>query len=196
MGTPCCCPTSITGAVALPSSTLICRSTMKRSKARRAVLRAALTPEAIRADLGAQLDYLSRHPKTRGATAGVVGYCMTGSFALRAAADFPARIAAAASFHGGGLASDAPDSPHLRADRIKASLYLGYADNDASMSPEMIERLEAALRANGVPPSAPISISGHVMALPWLTDSPSISTQRNAIGAICSIFSTPHSRQM
>jgi len=117
------------------------------ARTRRSELRATLTPEVVRADLAAQLDYLARDSDVRGAQAGVVGYCLTGAFALRAAEDFPQRIAAAASFHGGGLASDAPDSPHLRVDQIKARLYLGYADEDPSMPPAMIERLETALRA-------------------------------------------------
>jgi carboxymethylenebutenolidase len=121
------------------------------ARARRAELRATLTPDVVRTDLAAQLDYLARDSHVRSPQAGVVGYCLSGAFALRAAEDFPERIAAAASFHGGGLASDAPDSPHLRVNRIKARLYLGYADEDPSMSPEMIERLETALREAGIP---------------------------------------------
>jgi carboxymethylenebutenolidase len=121
------------------------------ARARRSELRATLTPEVVRTDLAAQLDYLTSQKQVRGDQAGVVGYWLTGAFALRAAEDFPERIAAAASFHGGGLASDAPDSPHLRVDQIKARLYLGYADEDPSMPAEMIERLETALRKAGVP---------------------------------------------
>jgi len=120
------------------------------ARTRRAALRAALTPAAIRADLGALLDFLAGHARVQGSHTGVVGYCMSGSFALRAAAAFPERIAAAASFHGGGLASDAPDSPHLEVTGIKAELYFGYADQDASMSPEMIDRLEVALRDHDI----------------------------------------------
>jgi carboxymethylenebutenolidase len=121
------------------------------ARARRSELRATLTPDVVRTDLAAQLDYLASQQHVRGDRAGVVGYCLTGAFALRAAEDFPDRIAAAASFHGGGLASDAPDSPHLRVDQVGARLYLGYADEDPSMPPEMIERLETALRKAGVP---------------------------------------------
>ena len=121
------------------------------ARARRNALRAALTPEAIRADLAAQLDFLAGSGVVRGTAAGVVGYCMSGAFALRAAVDFPQRIAAAASFHGGGLATDAADSPHRHLERIRARLYFGYADEDASMPPEMIELLETSLRDSAIP---------------------------------------------
>ena len=77
---------------------------------------------------------------------GVVGYCMGGARALNAAAAYPDRIAAAASFHGGGLASDAPDSPHLRAAGIRARVYVASAGVDASFPPEQSARLAQALR--------------------------------------------------
>ena len=61
----------------------------------------------------------------------------------------PDKIAAAASFHGGGLASEKPDSPHLALAFIKARLYFGHAVNDKSMPAEAIERLNHALEAWG-----------------------------------------------
>ncbi|MCA1967862.1 MAG: dienelactone hydrolase family protein [Rhizobium sp.] len=79
--------------------------------------------------------------------AGVVGYCMGGSRALSAAAAHPQRIAAAASFHGGNLASDRPDSPHLGAANIKARIYVGAAGVDASFPPEQAARFVEAFRA-------------------------------------------------
>ena len=81
---------------------------------------------------------------------GVVGYCMSGSIAVRMAADFPDRIAAAASFHGGRLATDAPDSPHLLVGKVTGELYFGHADQDGSMPAEAIARLETALKQAGV----------------------------------------------
>lgn len=124
------------------------------ARAQRAALRAALTPAAVRADIAALLTFLGEQTYVRGNSVGIVGYCMSGAFALRAAADFPERIIAAASFHGGGLASAAPDSPQLEVARIQARLYFGYADADASMPPDMIDRLETALREAGVSFSA------------------------------------------
>lgn len=70
--------------------------------------------------------------------------------ALAIAGTYPDRIAAAASFHGGNLASDSEFSPHLLASKIKARVYIGVADNDNSYPPEMGERLQAKLREAGV----------------------------------------------
>ena len=77
---------------------------------------------------------------------GTVGYCMGGGRAITAAAAYPDRIAAAASFHGGHLAGDAPDSPHLHAHTIKGRVYLGSAGVDGSFPPEQSARLAEALR--------------------------------------------------
>ncbi|MFN7012496.1 MAG: dienelactone hydrolase family protein [Allorhizobium sp.] len=82
-----------------------------------------------------------------GGPAGVVGYCMGGSRALSAAAAYPDRIGAAASFHGGNLASDKPDSPHLRAASIKARVHVGAAGVDGSFTPEQAALLVHAFRA-------------------------------------------------
>jgi len=75
-----------------------------------------------------------------------VGYCMGGARALNAAAAYPDRIAAAGSFHGGNLASDADDSPHRAATRIKARVYVGVAGVDRSFPPEQSAKLAQALR--------------------------------------------------
>ncbi|WP_395682632.1 dienelactone hydrolase family protein [Inquilinus sp.] len=81
---------------------------------------------------------------------GAVGYCMGGARALTAAAAYADRIGAAASFHGGNLASEAADSPHLLADKIKARVYVGVAGVDNSFPPEQSARLAEALRQGGV----------------------------------------------
>ena len=70
--------------------------------------------------------------------------------ALRTAGTFPERVGAAASFHGGNLANDAEDSPHLLAGTMTAEVYVGHADNDRSAPPEQRERLAEALSAAGV----------------------------------------------
>lgn len=60
---------------------------------------------------------------------GTQGYCTGGALAMKTAAALPDRIGAGASFHGGGLATDKPDSPHLLAPKIKARMYVGIASN-------------------------------------------------------------------
>lgn len=67
---------------------------------------------------------------------GVTGYCMTGSYAIRMAADMPDRVGAGGSFHGGGLITDGDDSPHLLAAQVKAGLLIAIAENDHERTPE------------------------------------------------------------
>ncbi|RUV93341.1 dienelactone hydrolase family protein, partial [Mesorhizobium sp. M5C.F.Ca.IN.020.14.1.1] len=95
-------------------------------------------------DSGAFLDALDAEGVT--GPVGTVGYCMGGARALSAAATYPGRIVAAASFHGGNLASDAADSPHRNATSIKARVYVGTAGVDRSFPPEQSARLAEALR--------------------------------------------------
>lgn len=100
-----------------------------------------------RDDTASFLDVLASEGAER---IGAVGYCMGGARALTAAASYPDRIRAAASFHGGNLASDHADSPHLVARKIKARLYVGVAEIDASFPPLQSARLAEALRVAGV----------------------------------------------
>lgn len=104
----------------------------------------------VRSDTEALLAFLSEQPDVRQPWVGVTGYCMGGGHALTAAGMHPDRIAVAASYHGGGLSTDAPDSPHLLAPRMRAKLYIAGADEDPLFPTAMKERLEAALREAGV----------------------------------------------
>lgn len=101
-------------------------------------------------DTGAFLEYLDTRDDVAGTKVGTTGYCMGGGISLTAAGTYPNRIAAAASFHGGRLASDSELSPHLLAPNIAGRVYVAGADNDNSYPPEMAERLEQALTAAGV----------------------------------------------
>jgi carboxymethylenebutenolidase len=101
-------------------------------------------------DTKAFIAYLDSRDDVQPPKIGTVGFCMGGGMALTAAGTFPDRIAAAASFHGGNLATDAPTSPHRLAPEIKGEVYVAGADNDASYPPEMAERLERALTDAGV----------------------------------------------
>jgi carboxymethylenebutenolidase len=110
----------------------------------------AANPDNARSDMAAFLDFLDSQPDVQGKKVGVTGYCMGGGLALRAAAAFPDRVAAAGAFHPGQLATDDPHSPHLLADRIKARIYVGGADDDAGFPAEQRERLAKALKDAGV----------------------------------------------
>ena len=105
----------------------------------------ALTPDVVTADARAWVAFLRGQPDAADGPIGTVGYCMGGRQALRMAGELPDDVGAAASFHGGGLATDAPDSPHLAAVRARGELYVGHADNDGSMDPEQMGRLTRAL---------------------------------------------------
>jgi carboxymethylenebutenolidase len=82
---------------------------------------------------------------------GTQGYCMGGPLVLRTAATLPDRVGAGASFHGGGLVTDKPDSPHLLAPKIKARLYIGIASNDDERQPDAKDKLKEAFAAAKVP---------------------------------------------
>ena len=110
----------------------------------------AVTPELMASDAAAFFDYLESRPEVSGTTFGTTGYCMGGRTSLVVAGRVPDRLAAAMSFHGGGLASDDPGSPHLLADQIQAAVYVGGAENDASFTPESAETLDKALTAADV----------------------------------------------
>ncbi|MEP9371577.1 dienelactone hydrolase family protein [Mesorhizobium sp. KR1-2] len=103
------------------------------------------TQEMTIRDSGAFLDALAAEGVT--GPIGTVGYCMGGARALNAAASYPNRIKAAASFHGGNLASDAPDSPYHHVAAIKTRVYVGTAGVDRSFPPQQSARLAEALRS-------------------------------------------------
>jgi len=107
---------------------------------------AELTPERIVSDGAAYLGYLG---EIASEPCAITGYCLGGRLGWRIAAAYPERVAALAAFHSGGLVSDEEDSPHLSAGAISAELYFGFADNDQSMPPEHIARLEQALADAG-----------------------------------------------
>ena len=129
------------------------KSAMASDEKRREVfgkLMGSTDPERSTRDTGAFLDWLAKQPRAKADKVGVTGYCMGASLALRAAGNYPDRVVAAAGFHGGRLATDAADSPHLLAPKIKAKVYIAGADEDAGFPPEQADRLREALTAAGV----------------------------------------------
>jgi carboxymethylenebutenolidase len=119
----------------------------ERTMKRFGELAGPMTPDAMERDGAAYVDFLAQQDGVGAGAMGVVGYCFTGSMAMRTAAVRPEKIAAAASFHGGGLYTAAASSPHHVLPRIKARLYFGHATNDQSMPAEAIKNLEQALDA-------------------------------------------------
>jgi carboxymethylenebutenolidase len=111
---------------------------------------ALATPAKIMADTRAFLDYLASQSDVKPGGIGTTGYCMGGLMSLSAAGTYPDRIAATASYHGGRLATDAPDSPHLLAPKIKSRVYIAGATEDQSFTDEMKATLEDALTRAGV----------------------------------------------
>jgi carboxymethylenebutenolidase len=114
--------------------------------------RAPMTPEAVMRDAAAYVAYLDAQSSVnRRAKIGVVGYCMGGPMTLQAAAANPDRIGAGASFHGGGLVTDKPDSPHLLVAKIKAQFYFGIAQSDDAKQPDAKIKLKEAFEAAQLP---------------------------------------------
>ena len=112
----------------------------------------ALSPETVAIDakaLTAWLDKQTVVDTARGV--GAVGFCMTGSWTLRAAAAVPGRVKAPCSFHGGGLVTEEADSPHLLADRIKGGVLIAIAENDHERQPSAKGDLIKAFKEAGVP---------------------------------------------
>lgn len=100
-------------------------------------LAATLNPTTQETDAKAFVAYLdSQASVDTNRKVGTMGYCMTGSFAIRTAATVPDRVGAVASFHGGGLVGDAPSSPHLLIPQTKASFLIAIAENDDQQTPD------------------------------------------------------------
>ena len=125
-----------------------------------------LTPDKITSDATAFFDYLAARPEVSGERFGVCGYCMGGRISVMVTGRLPDRVAAAASFHGGGLVTDTPDSPHLLADRMTATVYVGGAENDASFTADHAEQLDKALTAAGVRHTIEWYQAAHGFAVP------------------------------
>ena len=119
---------------------------------RLAPLRGSLSKETIATDGRAFVEFLDGHKSVDASRKqGVTGYCMTGSFAMRIAAELPERIGAVGSFHGGGLATDSEDSPHLLIPKMKASTLIAIAENDDERDPDAKVKLREAYDAAGLP---------------------------------------------
>ena len=117
-------------------------------RAKLTALRAPLTNDAVAQDAATYLAFLDSQPSVdKNIKAGVFGYCMGGLMSVQSSAGVPNRIGAVASFHGGGLVTDKPDSPHLLVPKMKAQYYFGVAANDDEKQPDAKTKLAEAFQA-------------------------------------------------
>lgn len=124
-----------------------------------------LTPDLAESDATAWLAALDEHAGD--GPVGVTGYCMGARLAVRTAGWHPERVRAVGGWHGGGLATDAPDSPHHAITGSSAEYAFGHADHDRSMGPEAVATLGAALTAAGRPHTNKVfegALHGYTMA--------------------------------
>ena len=126
----------------------------------------SVTPDMMASDAGAFFDFLAGRPEVKGDAFGVCGYCMGGRTSVLVAGLQPDRVGAVGSFHGGGLVTDDAGSPHLLADRIKATVYVAGAENDASFTAEDAETLDKALTAANVTHTVEFYPAAHGFAVP------------------------------
>jgi carboxymethylenebutenolidase len=111
----------------------------------------SLSGAMSRADATAFADFLDSRAEVAAGAIGTTGYCMGGRISLLVAGHLGERVGAAASFHGGRLAVEKdPDSPHHQAAGVRAVVYVGAAENDASFDADQAARMHAAYEAAGV----------------------------------------------
>jgi carboxymethylenebutenolidase len=109
-------------------------------------------PGAAEKDAVAYVAFLDGQKQVnKGKKIGTQGYCMGGPLVVKTAATVPDRIGAGGSFHGGGLVTDKPDSPHLLASKIKGRMYFGIASNDDMRQPDAKDKLKESFAAAKVP---------------------------------------------
>jgi len=124
-------------------------------------------PGAAEKDAAAYTAFLDAQSQSNKAKKiGSQGYCMGGALVMRTAAALPDRVGAGASFHGGGLATDKPDSPHLLAPKIKARMYIGIASNDDQRQPDAKDKLREAFAAAKVPAEIEVYPARHGWCVP------------------------------
>jgi carboxymethylenebutenolidase len=130
-------------------------------------LAGSLTAAVVTQDADAFATFLDGRPEVRAGALGTTGYCMGGRISLTVAGRLGDRIGAAASFHGGRLAvEEDPDSPHHLAAEVRAVVYVGAAENDASFDADQAARLHEAYRTAGVDHVIDTYAAAHGFAVP------------------------------
>lgn len=133
----------------------------------RPLMGSVTAPDAAERDAAAFVAFLDAQPQVdKAKRIGTQGYCMGGALVMRTAASQPARIGAGASFHGGGLVSDKPESPHLLAPKIKAKLLVAIAANDDQKQPDAKDKLKEAFAAAHVAATVEVYSAKHGWCVP------------------------------
>jgi carboxymethylenebutenolidase len=112
-------------------------------------VRTRMTIPPVMRDVGAMLAFIDRQEGAKPGPVGAHGYCMSGPYALAAAARYPERVAAAASFYGTWLVNDAEESPHRNLGKVKGELYIACAEHDELAPLPMVEELRGLCRRAG-----------------------------------------------
>jgi carboxymethylenebutenolidase len=133
----------------------------------RTLMSSVQPPDNAAKDAIAYVAFLDAQPQVdKTKKIGTQGYCMGGPLVVRTAAAVPERIGAGASFHGGGLVTDKPDSPHLLGRNIKASMYFGIAANDDQRQPDAKDKLKESFSKAGVPVEIEVYPARHGWCVP------------------------------
>ncbi len=138
-------------------------------------VRTKMTIPPVMEDVASLVAFADGQGAAKKGPVGVHGYCMSGPYALAAAARYPDRIAAAASFYGTWIVSDAVESPHLNLGMAKGELYISCAEHDDLAPPEMVKELKALFDKSGNPGELEVHPGvHHGFAFPqrWCYDKP------------------------
>ncbi len=138
-------------------------------------VRTKMTIPPVMSDVATLIAFADGQSAAKAGPVGVHGYCMSGPYALAAAARYPDRVAAAASFYGTWIVSDAVESPHLTLGKAKAELYISCAEHDELAPPDMVKELKAQFDKSANPGELEIHLGvHHGFAFPqrWCYDKP------------------------
>ncbi|MFP6748334.1 MAG: dienelactone hydrolase family protein [Alphaproteobacteria bacterium] len=114
-------------------------------------IRTKMTIPPVMEDVGAMIDFVDAQDMAKDGAVGVHGYCLSGPFALAAAARYPGRVKAAASFYGTWLVNDVEESPHLTFGQVTGDVYISCAEHDHVAPLDMVEKLRGYFTDAGSP---------------------------------------------
>jgi carboxymethylenebutenolidase len=145
-------------------------------------VRTKMTIPSVMDDVAAMLAFVDGRKEARKGPVGTHGYCMSGPYALAAASRYPDRVAAAASFYGTWLVSDAEESPHLSLGKVKGELYIACAEIDKLAPLPMVEELRR-LFVKAAAPARSSYIPASITASPSRSAGATISPPPSGIGS-------------